>query len=65
MQIKDKLQQYKLEKRYEYDHLGDDGLLTYKIRMYIPNVEYLRRIIMDEIHKISYFGYPGYQRQLL
>ena len=48
--VKDKLQQQSLEKRYEGYQLEEDGLLTYKGRIYIPNVVYLRRIVMDEIH---------------
>ena len=59
-QVKDKLQQQSLEKRYEGYKLEEDGLLTYKGRIYIPNVAYLRRVVMDEIHKAPYSVYPGY-----
>ena len=48
--IKDILQQQSLEKKYEGYKLEEDGILTYKNRIYIPNVEYLRRVVMDEIH---------------
>ena len=37
-QVKDKLQQQSLEKRYEGYKLEEDGLLTFKGRVYIPNV---------------------------
>ena len=40
--VKDKLQQQSLEKRYEGYKLEEDGLLTYKGRIYIPDVAYLR-----------------------
>ena len=50
VQVKDKLQQQSLEKRYEGYRLEEDGLLTYKNRVYIPNVADLRRMVMDEIH---------------
>ena len=50
-QVKDKLQQQSLEKRYEGYKLEEDGLLTYKCGIYIPMVEYLRRVVMDEIHQ--------------
>ena len=62
VQIKHKLQQHKLEKRYEGYHLEGDGLLVYKNKIYFPNVAYLRRIVMDEIHKIPYSGHPGYHK---
>ena len=49
-QVKDKLQQQSLEKRYEVYKLEEDGLLAYKGRIYILNVADLRRVVMDEIH---------------
>ena len=62
-QVKDKLQQQSLEKRYEGYKL-EDGLLTYKSRIYIPNVADLRRVFMDEIHQTPYSGHPGYQKTI-
>ena len=62
VQIKNKLQQQTLEKKYEGYKLEEDEILTYKNRIYIPNVACLRIIVMDEIHKIPYFGHPGYQK---
>ena len=47
VQIKDKLQQQILEKKYEGYKLEEDGILTYKNRMYIPNVEDIRRVVTD------------------
>ena len=49
VQVKDKLQQQSLEKRYEGYKL-EDGLLTYKNIINIPNVADLRRVVMGEIH---------------
>ena len=60
--VKDKLQQQGLEKRYEGYKFEEDGLLTYKGRIYIPGVADLRRIVMDEIHHAPYSGHPGYQK---
>ena len=45
--VKEKLQQQSLEKRYEGYKLEEDGILTYKGRIYIPNVAELRRVVMD------------------
>ena len=64
VQIKDKLQQQSLEKRYEGYKLEEDGLLTYKNKIYIPNVADLRRIVMDEIHQAPYYGHSGYQKTI-
>jgi hypothetical protein len=40
--------------KYEGYHMLNDGLLTYKGRLYIPNFEDLKRFIMDELHKTIY-----------
>ena len=64
VQIKDKLQQQNLERKYEGYQLEGDELLTYKNRIYIPNVADLRRIVMDEIHQAPYSGHLGYQKTI-
>ena len=64
MQVKDKLRQQSLEKRCEGYKLEEDGLLTYKNGIYIPNVAELRRVVMDEIHQAPYSGHPGYQKTI-
>ena len=63
-QVKDKLQQQILENKYEGYKLEEYGLLTYKRRMYIPNVADLRKVVMDEIHRTPYSGHPGYQKTI-
>ena len=63
-QVKDKLQQQSLEKMYEGYKSEEDGLITYKGRIYIPDVADLRRVVMDEIHQAPYFGHPGYQKTI-
>ena len=62
--MKDKLQQQSLEIKYEGYKLEEDGLLTYKGRIYIPKVVDLRRVVMDEIHQAPYSGHPGYQKTI-
>ena len=62
VQVNDKLQQQILEKKYEGYKLEEDGLLTYKGKIYILNVASLRRVVMDEIHQAPYYGHPGYQK---
>ena len=51
----------KLQKRDKtYFTQNQKGLLYYKNRLYIPNVESLKREILDEYHKHPYAGHPGY-----
>ena len=63
-QVKDKLQQQSLEKRYEGYKLKEDGLITYKGRIYIPYVEDLMRVVIDEIHQTPYSSHPGYKKTI-
>jgi hypothetical protein len=46
--------------KYGGYQLLDDGLLTYKGQLYIPNCDDLKRFIMDELHKRPYTGHHGY-----
>ena len=64
VQVKDKLQQQNLEKRYEGYKFEEYEILTYKNIIYIPNVVDLRRVFMDEIHQAPYFRHPGYQKTI-
>ena len=55
----------KLQKRGKTDFTKNQrGLLYYKNRLYIPNIESLKREILDEYHKQPYAGHPGYQKML-
>ena len=63
-QVKDKLQQQSLEKRYDGYKLAEDGLLTYKDRVYVSDVADLRRVVMDEIHQALYSSHLGYQKTI-
>ena len=59
-QVKDKLWQQGLEKRYEGYKLEEDGLLIYKGRIYIQYVPDLSRVVKDEIHQTPYSSHLGY-----
>jgi hypothetical protein len=50
--------------KYEGYQMIDGGLLTYKNRLYIPDCDDLKRFIMDELHKRTYTGHPGYQKMI-
>jgi hypothetical protein len=62
--VKSYLEQDPMEMKYEGYQLLNDGLLTYKGRLYIPNWDNLRRFIMDELQKIPYTRHPGYQKMI-
>ena len=44
--------------------MGEDGILTYKGRIYVPDVADSRIFVMDEIHQAPYSGHPGYQKTI-
>jgi hypothetical protein len=44
--------------KYEGHQMLEEGLLTYKNRLYIPNYDDFNRFIMDELHKRPYIGHP-------
>jgi hypothetical protein len=50
--------------KYEGYQMMNDGMLTYKGRLYIPNCNDLKRFIMDELHKRQYIGYRGYEKMI-
>jgi hypothetical protein len=42
-----------------------NGLLKFKNRFYVPNFVELTLIILNELHKNSYYGHPGYQKMII
>jgi hypothetical protein len=50
--------------KYEGYQMLDEGLLTHRNILYIPNRDDLKRFIMDELHKRPYTGHPGYQKMI-
>jgi hypothetical protein len=57
-----KLQQHQRPQTKESYTLGTNGLLMYKNRVYVPNVQELKLAILKEIHNVAYVGHPGYQK---
>jgi hypothetical protein len=49
---------------YEDYQLLNDGLLTYKGRLYILKCDDLKRFLMDKLHKIPYTSHHGYQKMI-
>jgi hypothetical protein len=48
-----KVEDYKLEV---------DGTLLYKNRIYVPNSQEFRIMILKEMHNVPYAGHPGYEK---
>ena len=44
--------------------LNQKRLLTYKNKLYVPNSEEIKLIIMDELHKRPYSNHPRYQKMV-
>jgi hypothetical protein len=59
------LRQEPTKLKHEGYQMLEEGLLTYRNRLYIPNCDDLKRFIMDEIHKRPYTRYPGYQKMIM
>jgi hypothetical protein len=51
--------------KYEGYQMLDEGLLTYRNRLYIPNYDDLKRFIMDELNKRPYTGHPRYHKMII
>eukprot|EP00253_Pinus_taeda_P023153 PITA_23153 len=63
-QIKQQLQQPtsgKIQQGYELD---DAGMMYYKKRLYVPNQNSIKNLILDEFHISHYAGHPGYQKMI-
>jgi hypothetical protein len=57
-----KLQQGKMPQKVENYKLETDGTLLYKNKIYVPNVQDLKLMILNEMHNVPYAGHPGYQK---
>jgi hypothetical protein len=65
LQYKDlvaKLQQGKMPQEVENYKLETCGILQYKNKIYVPNVQDLKLMILNEMHNVTYVGHPGYQK---
>jgi hypothetical protein len=62
MELVAKLQQGKMPQKMENYKLEVNGTLMYKNKIYIPNVQELRIMILKEMHNGPYDGHSGYQK---
>ena len=64
LQVKEKLQQEKLNEKCEGYRLEEDDLLVYKRKLYISNCVDLKKVVMDKIQEITNYGHPRYQNTI-
>jgi hypothetical protein len=64
MEIKTKLQPDNLQKKIEDYNLENDEVLMYRGKIYVPNSEELKNIILGEMHNVPYVGNPCYQKNI-
>jgi hypothetical protein len=64
MEMVTKLQQGILQQEVEDYKLGEDEVLMYKGRIYVPNSQELKSLILKEMHNVPYVGHPGYQKTI-
>jgi hypothetical protein len=56
------IQQGKMPQKVENYKLGADGIILYKNIIYVPNVQDLKLMILNEMHNVPYAGHPVYQK---
>jgi hypothetical protein len=59
-----KLQQGNLQQRNEEYKLDNDEILKYRGRIYVPNSQELKNLILREMHNVPYVGNLGYQKTI-
>jgi len=63
-QIKQQVQQLSGRETPQGYELDDAGMLYFNKRLYVPNEDSLRKLILDEFHISHYTGHPGYQKMV-
>jgi hypothetical protein len=58
------LQQSKMIQKVDNYKLGIDGIPLCKNRIFVPNFQGLKRMILHETHNVPYAGHPGYQKTM-
>eukprot|EP00253_Pinus_taeda_P029145 PITA_29145 len=63
-QIKQQVQQSTSEKNQQGYKMDDAGMLYYKQRLYVPDQNSIKNLILDDFHISHYAGHPGYQKTI-
>jgi hypothetical protein len=57
-----KLHQGNLQQKIEDYKLDNDEILRYRGKIYVPNSQELKNMILREKHNVPYVGHPRYQK---
>eukprot|EP00253_Pinus_taeda_P033189 PITA_33189 len=63
-QIKQQLQQFFGKETQQGYELDDAGMLYFNKKLYVPNEDGIKKLILDEFHISHYTGHPGYQKMV-
>lgn len=63
-QIKQQVQKSTREKNQQGCEMDDAGMLYYKKRLYVPNQNNIKYLILDEFHISHYSRHLGYQKMI-
>lgn len=61
---KHKILEYEAENENSDSRISKNGLLMYKNKLYIPNSEEIKLLILNETHKKPYSRHPEYQEMI-
>jgi hypothetical protein len=59
-----KLQQGILQQKIEEYKLDNEEIIMYRGRIYVPNSQELKIVILREMHNVTYVGHLGYQKTI-
>jgi hypothetical protein len=59
-----KLQHGKMPQKMEIYKLETNGILLYKNKIFVPNVQCLKHMILQEMHNVPYVGHLGYHKTI-
>eukprot|EP00253_Pinus_taeda_P018433 PITA_18433 len=62
--LKQQVQQAVKERLQQGYTLDSDGMLCFNKKLYVPDSNDLKRLILDEFHISHYTGHPGYQKMV-
>jgi hypothetical protein len=54
-----------MPQKMEIYKLETDGILLYKNIIFVPNVQCLKQMILQEMHNVPYTWHPGYQKTVV
>jgi hypothetical protein len=63
-EVKENFQQGNLQQKNEEYKLEKTEILMYRGRIYVPNSQELKNIILKEMHNVPYVGHLGYQKTI-